>query len=179
MAGLADTELAAAGISCSCSSQNFFRFRSRLPDTTSGVAAGVVAAVDVAAGVTESVISTLVAALSFGVWLTGLFCWLAIAFVVDVDDGVFSSVLDCRSDLRERRFSFFVLAMTRSAVGVAGDSSVDFLAVGVVFVGALGDDGDDAAEEAGRKFKSVLTSNFRLRSRLKFDERLNQTNCKD
>ena len=37
----------------------------------------------------------------------------------------------------------------------------------------------DAAEEAGRKFKSVLTSNFRLRSRLKFDERLNQTNCKD
>ena len=34
--------------------------------------------------------------------------------------------------------------MTRSAVGVAGDSSVDFLAVGVVFVGALGDDGDDA-----------------------------------
>ena len=50
-------------------------------------------------------------------------------------------------------------------------SSVDFLLLGVVVVvEAAGDEGEDVIEDAaelGRSLSNVLTSNFRLRSRLK------------
>ena len=62
------------------------------------------------------------------------------------------------------------MALSPGAV-VCVCSSVDFLLLGVVVVvEAAGDEGEDVIEDAaelGRSLSNVLTSNFRLRSRLK------------
>ena len=81
--------------------------------------------------------------------------------------------------LRDWRFFVAVkgvafLALSPGAV-VCVCSSVDFLLLGVVavvvvVVEAAGDEGEDVIEDAaelGRSLSNVLTSNFRLRSRLK------------
>jgi hypothetical protein len=79
----------------------------------------------------------------------------------------FSPDLLCRSDLRERRFSFFSTEAGVVEVVFSG-SSVDFRTVAGLdaAAGEDGDDGTDDAAEAGRKFSNVFTSNFRFLSRL-------------
>ena len=130
----------------SCSSQNFFLFRSLLPDTTS--AEGVDELLSFSSGMSVDDLS---------VFLSGLF---------------FSSVLLCctLSDLRESLFSFFSVVGVSSAgfLLVVGVEVV--MGVVVVVAEAAGDDGAEAIDEAadaGLKFNNVFTSNLRFRSRLK------------
>ena len=130
----------------SCSSQNFFLFRSLLPDTTS--AEGVDELLSFSSGMSVDDLS---------VFLSGLF---------------FSSVLLCctLSDLRESLFSFFSVVGVSSAGFLLVVGAEVVMGVVVVVAEAAGDDGAEAMDEAadaGLKFNNVFTSNLRFRSRLK------------